>query len=144
MAQVNAYLTYNGNCEEAFTFYKLAFGVEFSYIGKFKDMPPMEGKTMSETDGEKVMHVSLPISKETTIFGSDANEEYGGIPIIGNNISLSINAESEAEADKLFKALSAGGKITMPLEKTFWDAYFGMFTDKFGINWMINYDYIKA
>lgn len=139
MAQVNPYLTFNGNCEEAFTFYKSVFGGEFPYIGRFKDMP--SDKPLPPEAADLIMHVSLPISKETTIMGSDSSEAFGHVTKMGDNISLSINTESEEEATRLFNALSAGGKITMPLGKTFWGAYFGMFTDKFGINWMVNYDY---
>lgn len=145
MAQVNPYLTFDGKCEEAFLFYKSVFGGEFSYIGKFKDMPPMEGHPpLSESDGNKTMHVSLPISKETILMGSDSLESFGQTTVVGNNYAVSINTESQEEADKLFNGLSAGGKTTMPMEKTFWGAYFGMFTDKFGIHWMINFDEVKS
>ena len=92
--------------------------------------------------GELIMHVSLPISKETVLMGSDTSEAFGQqAAIAGTNFSVSINTESEAEAQKLFDGLSNGGKVTMPLEKTFWGAFFGMFIDKFGILWMVNYDY---
>jgi len=141
MAQVNPYLTFKGNCEEAFKFYQSVFGGEFPYIGKFKDMPPTEGcAPLSEEDGEKIMHVCLPISKETVLMGSDSSEAFGQTTVIGNNYAISINTDSQEEADKLFNGLSAGGKITMPMEKTFWGAYFGMFTDKFDIHWMVNFD----
>jgi PhnB protein len=141
MAQVNPYLTFGGNCEEAFNFYKSVFGGEFPYIGRFNEMPPMEGcPEMPAAEGNKIMHVSLPISKETTLMGSDSSEAFGQANVAGNNFSISINADSIEEADKLFNGLSAGGKVTMPMDKTFWGAYFGMFTDKFGINWMVNHD----
>jgi PhnB protein len=140
MATVNTYITYDGNCEEAFNFYKSVFGGEFSYLGKFKDMPPMDGKTCTPADAEKIMHVSLPISKETVLMGSDSFEAFGGKTVYGNNFSLSIGAESKEEADKLFQALSAGGKVGMPMEDAFWGDYFGTFTDKFGVNWMVNFD----
>lgn len=141
MAQVNPYITFNGTCEAAFNFYKSVFGGEFPYIGKFKDMPPTEGKTMPHEAGEKIMHISLPISSETILMGSDTGGEWASHFKEGNNIAISINTESEEEATKLFNGLSAGGSVTMPLNKTFWGAFFGMFTDKFGINWMVNYDY---
>jgi PhnB protein len=143
MALVNPYLTFNGNCEEAFTFYKSVFGGEFPYIGRFKDMPPTDGMNVPESEGEKIMHVSLQISKETSLMGSDSSEAFGQATIVGNNFSISINADSEEEADKLFNALGEGGQIKMPLGKTFWGSYFGMVTDKFGIAWMMSYDYIK-
>lgn len=141
MAQINPYLTFGGNCEEAFNFYKSVFGGEFPYIGRFNEMPPMEGRPeLSAEEGAKIMHVSLPISKETILMGSDSSEAFGQTNVHGTNFSISINTDSEEEADKLFNGLSAGRKVTMPMEKTFWGAYFGMFTDKFGINWMVNYD----
>lgn len=139
MAQVNAYLNFNGNCEAAFTFYKNAFGTEFEYIGRFKDMP--SEVELSEEEGNKVMHVTLRISEETVLMGSDTNESFGPAATFGNNISISINTSSEEEANDLFNKLSTDGTVTMPLAKTFWGAYFGMFIDKFGINWMVNYDY---
>jgi PhnB protein len=137
MTTVNAYLTFLGNCEAAFNFYKSVFGGDFTYIGRFKDMPSEQ--SLPEEDQEKIMHVSLPIGS-TVLMGSDTAGSWGGNTIFGNNISLSINAESREEADRLFNGLSAGGKVTMPMEKTFWGAYYGMFVDKFGINWMVNFD----
>ena len=145
MATVNPYLTFNGTCEAAFLFYKSVFGGEFPYIGKFKDMPPSDGcPEMSEADKEKIMHVSLPISTETVLMGSDSMDAMGQTITVGNNFSISINATSKEEADDLFNGLSTDGKVVMPMNKTFWGAYFGMFTDKFGINWMINFDEAPA
>lgn len=140
MATVNPYLIFNGNCEEAFLFYKSVFGGEFPYIGKFGDMPADENTPkLSESDANRVMHVTLPIGKETLLMGSDSNTASGDVKF-GHNISISINTDSIAEADKLFNGLSAGGHVSMPMNKTFWGAYFGMFTDKFGIDWMVNFD----
>lgn len=140
MATVNVYLTFNGNCEEAFLFYQSVFGGEFPYIGKFKDMPQEEGNKMDPAMAEKIMHVSLPISKETCIMGSDTGGEWASSYKEGNNFSISINASSKEEADRLFKGLSAGGNVTMPMDNTFWGDYFGMWTDKFGINWMMSFN----
>ena len=127
MASVNVYLTFNGNCREAFDFYKSVFGGEYPYIGTFGEMPPSEeGKEISEEEKNKIMHVSLPISRETILMGSDTGGEWASQFKAGNNFSISINAESKEEADTLFAGL--------------WGAYFGMFTDKFGIGWMVNYD----
>jgi len=137
MTQVVPYLTFNGNCEEAFNFYKSVFGGEFPYLGRFKEMPPQDGKTVTGAEGEKIMHVSLPIGNGF-IMGSDSSEAFGQATKIGNNFSLSVNADTKPDADKLFKALSAGGKITMPMEDTFWGSYFGMLTDKFDIQWMVS------
>ena len=141
MTTVNVYLTFNGNCEEAFNFYKSVFGGEFPYIGRYKDMPPQEGQKMDNKDAEKIMHVSLAISKETVLMGSDTGGEWASSYSQGNNFSISINTDKKAEADRLFNGLSAGCKIMMPLDKAFWGSLFGMFTDKFGINWMMSYDY---
>lgn len=141
MATVNVYLTFNGNCEEAFNFYKSVFGGEFPFIGRFKDMPPQPGQPPMPPEAmEKIMHVTLPISRETMLLGSDTGGEWAANFQAGNNFSISINTESRAEADTLFNGLSAGGTITMPMNLTFWGAYFGMFTDKFGISWMVNFD----
>lgn len=140
MAKVNPYLVFNGNCEEAFLFYKSVFGTEFSQISKFSDMPPADGQVISESDKNLVMHVSLPISNETNLFGSDANSMSGDVKM-GDNISISIDADSKENADALFNGLSAGGNIKMPIATTFWNAYFGMFQDKFGIHWMVNFDF---
>lgn len=139
MAAINPYLIFNGNCEEAFLFYKSVFGGEFPYIGKFKDMPSDENSPkLSEADANKIMHVCLPIG-DTMLMGSDSDENSGEVTF-GNNFSVSINTESTEEADRIFNALSAGGHAYMPMNKTFWGAYFGMFVDKFGINWMVNFD----
>lgn len=142
MTSVNSYLTFNGNCEEAFNFYKSAFGGDFTYIGRYKDMPPADDKYFPPQDGEKIMHISLPVSAETILMGSDSSETIKNATVFGNNVALSISTDSTESADKLFNSLSAGGQVKMPMEKTFWGAYFGMFTDKFGIHWMVNYDEI--
>jgi PhnB protein len=142
MATVNPYLIFNGNCEAAFLFYQSVFGGEFPYLGRFGEMPPSDDPNCPPPPAEeanRIMHVSLPISKETILMGSDSTSQSGDV-IVGTNISVSINAESRAEADKLFNGLSAGGNVIMPMTNTFWGAYFGMFTDKFGINWMVNFD----
>ena len=141
MASVNVYLNFNGNCEEAFNFYKSVFGGDFPYIGRFKDMPPQEGMPPLPAEmGNKIMHVSLPISKETMLMGSDTGGEWAPSFVQGNNFSISINAASKEEADRLFAGLSNGGKVTMPLADTFWGDYFGMWEDKFGVNWMMSYN----
>lgn len=141
MATVNPYLIFNGNCEAAFLFYQSVFGGEFPYMGRFGEMPPSDDPNCPPPADEanRIMHVSLPISKETILMGSDSTSQSGDV-IVGANVSVSINTESRAEADKLFNGLSAGGNVIMPMTNTFWGAYFGMFTDKFGINWMVNFD----
>ena len=139
MMKINPYLNFDGNCEEAFSFYKSVFGGEFLYMGRFEDIPPQEGMPlMPEEFKKRIMHVSLQVG-ETVLMGSDTGGDCGGPGfIVGNNINLSVGADSRSEADKLFSALSKGGKILMPMEEMFWGEYFGMFTDKFGINWMIS------
>lgn len=140
MATANVYLTFNGNCEEAFNFYKSVFGGEFAFMGRFKDMPPSEdGKGMSGADAERIMHVMLPLSKETSLMGSDTGGEWAAHFKQGNNMSVSITAGSKSEADKLFNGLAKDGQVTMPMNDTFWGSYFGMLTDKFGINWMMSF-----
>lgn len=138
MTVVNPYLTFQGNCEEAFNYYREVFGGEFSYLGRFGEMPPQEGVSISEDQANKIMHMSLPISKETILMGSDAGGEWAPDLVVGNNITLSVTAESKEDADRFFELLSDGGKVTMPMDQTFWGDYFGMCTDKFGINWMIS------
>ena len=144
MATVNIYLTFNGNCEEAFKFYQSAFGMEISYMGRFKDMPPGEGTKLKPGEENRIMHVTLPISKETMLMGSDTGGEWASGYTQGNNFSISITADNKEEAEKLFKGLSAGGTVTMPLAKTFWADSFGMVTDKFGISWMISFSEAKS
>lgn len=142
MATVNPYLIFNGTCEAAFLFYQSVFGGEFPYMGRFGEMPPSDDPNcppLAAEEANRIMHVSLPISKETILMGSDSTSQSGGV-IVGTNFSVSINTESKTEADKLFNGLSAGGTVIMPMTSTFWGAYFGMFTDKFGINWMVNFD----
>jgi len=140
MTTVNVYLTFDGNCEMAFDFYKSVFGGEFPYLARYKEMPPQEGTLPIEGEaGEKIMHVSLPISNETMLMGSDAGGEWAGKVSQGTNFAISISADSKDEAIRLFNGLSNGGQVTMPLSDTFWGDYFGMFTDKFGINWMVSF-----
>lgn len=139
MTTINVYLTFDGNCEEAFNFYKTVFGGKFSYIGKFRDIPPSEDvQSIPEEFLDRIMHVGLPISKETVLMGSDT---IGGPPFVkGNNFSISINTDSKENADNYFKKLSEGGNITMPMNDTFWGDYFGACEDKFSINWMISFN----
>lgn len=139
MTTINIYLTFNGNCEDAFNFYKSVFGGNFSHIGRFKDMPENPKYPVAESDKEKVMHVSFPIGN-SVLMGSDTGGEWSTHFNQGNNFSVSINTDSKEEADRLFSELSKGGKVSMPMNKTFWDSYFGMFTDKFGIQWMVSFD----
>jgi len=139
MATTNTYLNFDGNCEAAFTFYKGVFGGEFTYIGRFGDMPVNDEYTVPEADKNKIMHVSLPIGS-SVLMGSDCGGDWAPTFVQGNNFSVSISANSKEEADSIFEALSTNAKITMPLETTFWGDYFGMLIDQFGINWMMSYN----
>lgn len=141
MTTINVYLNFKGNCEDAFNFYKSVFGGEFSYVGKFGEMPPQEGMPpMPPEMANQIMHISLPISKETTLMGSDTGGEWAPHFLQGNNFSISVNTDSKDNADRFFNGLSAEGQVIMPMADTFWGDYFGMFTDKFGVNWMISFN----
>ena len=140
MTTINPYIVFNGTCEDAFNFYKSIFGGDFPYVGRFSEMPENPDCVISEEEKNKIMHISLPIGKETILMGSDSSEAFGEASVVGNNFSISINTDSRDEATRLFDHLSENGTIKMPLNKTFWGSYFGMFTDKFGIHWMVSFD----
>jgi len=137
MATINTYLNFNGNTEEVFNFYKDAFRGEFTTLQRFGETPGCEEMPLTEKD--KIMHVALPIGGNV-LMGTDVPESRGKVNH-GTGMSISINTESEQETRDLFEKLSKGGHVEMPLDKMFWGALFGMFTDKFGIQWMVNYDY---
>ncbi len=139
MAQINPYLHFNGNAEEAFMFYKSVFGGEFAMISRFKDMA-MPDQPFSENEANKIMHIALPIGKNDVLMASDVPDVLGQVSENENRIKISISAESKDEADKLFKGLSSGGTIEMPIADSPWGSYFGMFRDKFGIEWMVDFD----
>ena len=140
MTTINPYLVFKCNCEDAFNFYKSVFGGEFGYIGRYKNVPQTDRQIFPLEADEKIMHVSLPISTETILMGCDSMEAYGQSIVSENNFSLPITTDNQKEADQLFHELSAAGQIKMSMNKTFWGAYFGMATDKFGINWMISFE----
>ncbi|MFV0590416.1 MAG: VOC family protein [Draconibacterium sp.] len=140
MAKINVYLLFNGDCEEAFNFYRSAFGGEFQMISRFKDMPQVEGQPAADSElSERIMHISLPVSNETVLMGSDGDGDWSAQHKVGNNFSVSVSAESKKEADRLFNALSAGGLVTLAMQKTFWGEYFGMLIDKFEVGWMVGW-----
>jgi PhnB protein len=138
MAQINPHINFNGNAEEAFTFYKSVFGGEFAKIMRFKDLSSPEFP-VSENEANKIMHIALPIGKNV-LMANDVPEILGRVNENENRSKISISAESKEEADKLFIGLSAGGTIEMPITDSPWGSYFGMFRDKFGIEWMVDYD----
>ncbi len=135
MATINPYLNFDGNCEEAFNFYKSVFGGEFTEMNRFSEMP--DASALSPADAHRIMHITLPIGGDTVLMGSDTPPGMG-VSSNGSNITISIQTSDNAETDRLYRGLSAGGQITMPLSQTFWGARFGMWTDRFGIQWMIN------
>ncbi|MFA7359584.1 MAG: VOC family protein [Candidatus Kapaibacterium sp.] len=142
MAKINTYLNFPRNTEEAFNFYKSVFGGDFleGKIMRFGEVPPIEGRPpLPEEDKNLVMHVALPILGGHLLMGSDAPESMGFTVNKGNNVYISIHTDSRAQADDLFAKLTEGGVVEMPMADMFWGDYFGSFTDKFGIKWMINY-----
>lgn len=139
MAQINPYIHFNGNAEEAFTFYKSVFGGEFAMISRFKDMSFL-GITEDDKEANKIMHIALPIGKHNVLMGSDTPESLGKHNENENRSKISISAESKEEADRLFNGLSAGGQIEMPISDSPWGSYFGMLRDKFGFEWMVDFD----
>jgi len=136
MATIITNLNFNGNTEEAFNFYKSVFGGEFTAVQRFKDTPHADKIPADEM--EKIMHVALPIGGNI-LMGTDITNSTPRV-VFGTNSPISIDADSKEESDKLYYGLSAGGKIGMPLEKMFWGAYFGFFTDKVGVQWMVSFN----
>ena len=143
MAKINPYIHFNGNAEEAFNFYKSVFGGEFAMVSRFKDFPNPENP-ISQSEENKIMHIALPIGN-TVLMGSDTPEFMGKHNENENRSKICISADSKEEADKIFNGLSAGGTVEMPMLDSPWGAYFGMFRDKYGFEWMINFDkkYVK-
>ena len=139
MAQINPYIHFNGNAEEAFTFYKSVFGGEFAIISRFKDFSNPEFP-ISENEANRIMHIALPIGQHSVLMASDTPEIMGTHNENETRSKISISAESKEEADKLFNGLSAGGQIEMPISDSPWNSYFGMFRDKFGVEWMVDFD----
>ena len=138
MALINPYINFNGNAEEAFNFYKSVFGGEFALIVRFKDMPNPEFP-IAENEANKIMHIALPIG-QNVLMGNDVPEMLGKVNENENRSKISVSAQSREEADKLFNGLSAGGSIEMPIADSPWGSYFGMFRDKYGIEWIVDFD----
>ena len=138
MATINPHINFNGNAEEAFNFYKLVFGGEFAKIIRFKDLSG-SGLSIAENESNKIMHISLPIGN-SFLMGNDVPEILGSTNERENRSKIVISAESKEEADRLFNGLSAGGEMEMPISDSPWGSYFGMFRDKYGIEWMVDFD----
>jgi PhnB protein len=137
MATINPYINFNGNAEEAFEFYKSVFGGEFSRVVRFKDLK-VPGFQPPENEMNKMMHIALPIGKNI-LMANDVPARMGRVNENEHRSKISVSAESRAEADKLFTGLSAGGNVEMPMGDSPWGTYFGMFRDKYGIEWMIEF-----
>ena len=138
MAQINPHINFNGNAEEAFTFYKSVFGGEFATIVRFKDMSSPEFP-VADKEANKIMHIALPVGKNV-LMANDVPESMGRTNENENRSKISISAESKEEADKLFNGLSEGGQVEMTIADSPWGSYFGMFRDKYGIEWMVDFD----
>jgi PhnB protein len=138
MALINPHINFNGNAEEAFNFYKSVFGGEFAMIIRFKDMSSDEFP-VAEKEANKIMHIALPIGKNV-LMANDVPESMGRVNENENRSKISVSAESREEADKIYNGLSAGGAIEMPIGDSPWGSYFAMFRDKYGIEWMVDFD----
>jgi PhnB protein len=140
MAKVSVYLNFNRTTEEAFVFYKTVFGTEFiGEVARMGDVPTMEGQPpIADADKNLVMHVALPLLGDFVLMGTDAPESMGFEVNYGNNVYINLEPDTREEADRLYRALSEGGKAEMPMQDMFWGAYYGSCTDKFGIQWMVN------
>lgn len=139
MASIYPYIHFNGNAEEAFTFYQSVFGGHFTNLVRFKDMN-FEGAPNFEKEADKIMHIALPIGQHSVLMGSDTPEQLGKHNEMETRSKISISTDSKEEADKIFHSLSNGGQIEMPIQDSPWGSYFGMFRDKFGIEWMVEFD----
>jgi PhnB protein len=138
MAQINPHINFNGNAEEAFNFYKSVFGGEFAKIMRFKELASADFP-VSAHEENKIMHIALPIG-QSILMANDVPESMGSTNENENRSKIVITAENKEEAEKLFNGLSSGGQIEMPMSDSPWGTYFGMFRDKYGIEWMVDFD----
>ncbi len=142
MATINPWINFNGNAEEAFTFYKSVFGGEFRKIIRFKDIATAEFP-IPETEADKIMLITLPIGMNTMLMANDVPSFMGKVNENENRSKISVTAESKEEADKLFNGLSAGGQVEGPMSNSPWGSYAGMFRDRYGIEWMVEFPAAK-
>ncbi|HTN45737.1 MAG TPA: VOC family protein [Flavipsychrobacter sp.] len=138
MALINPHINFNGNAEEAFSFYRSVFGGSFTKIVRFRDISSPE-YPVPEKELDKIMHIALPIGKNT-LMGNDVPESMGSVNEMENRSKIAVSAVSREEADRLFNGLSAGGTVEVPFDESTPEGYFGMFRDKFGIEWMVDFD----
>jgi PhnB protein len=139
MKAINPWINFNGNAEEAFTFYKSVFGGEFAKIVRFKDLASDEFP-IPENEANKIMYIALPIGKNNVLVANDVPEFMGRVNENENRSKIFVNTESRDEADKIFNGLSAGGDVEGPIGDSPWDTYAGMFRDKYGIEWIVQFD----
>jgi PhnB protein len=139
MKSINPWINFNGNAEEAFTFYKSVFGGEFKKIVRFKDLAGPEFP-VADKEANKVMYIALPVGKNNVLVANDVPESMGRTNENENRSKILVSVESREEADKIFNGLSAGGNIEGPIGDTPWDSYAGMFRDKYGIEWIVESD----
>jgi PhnB protein len=137
MTRLDPYLNFNGNTEEAFMYYRSVFGGEFLTLMRFGDMPGSE--KMNVHDRKKIMHVALPVGDSNILMGTDALESMNQKLTLGDNFSISITSDNEAEVKRMFDALAADGTVIMPLSSESWSPLFGILKDKYGVQWMLNY-----
>jgi PhnB protein len=139
MRAINPWINFNGNAEEAFTFYRSVFGGEFSKIVRFKDLAGT-GFPISAEDANKIMHIALPIGKNNVLIANDVPSFLGRVDENENRSKIVVSADSREEADKIFNGLSAGGNVEMPINDSPWGTYASMFRDKYGIEWIVEFD----
>ncbi len=135
---INPWINFNGNAEEAFTFYKSVFGGEFAKVIRFKDLATPEFP-VAEQDANKIMLITLPIGKSNMLMANDVPEVLGKVNENENRSKIAVHTETKEEADKLFNGLSAGGNIEVPMSDGPWGSYAGMFRDKYGIEWVVEF-----
>jgi len=141
MARIHPHLLFPGNAEAAFEFYRSVFGGQFERVMRMSDLPANPGSPISEKEARKILHIALPIGASGLLMGSDVGQPFENETLVtGNRYTLSLQAESSEEADRLFAGLSAGGIVEMPMTESPWNSYFGMFADRYGIQWMIDHD----
>ncbi|HRN73182.1 MAG TPA: VOC family protein [Ginsengibacter sp.] len=138
MAQINPYINFNGNAEEAFEFYRSIFGGTFKRVIRFKDLPSA-GFEVTAAEADKIMHIALPIG-HNTLMANDVPEFMGRVNENENRSKIAVSVESREEADRIFNKLSEGGQVEMPIGDSLWNTYFAMFRDKYGLEWVIEYD----
>lgn len=139
MKAINPWINFNGNAEEAFNFYKSVFGGEFAKIVRFRDLSNAEFP-MAENDADKIMYIALPIGKNNVLVANDIPDFMGRVNENENRSKIFVNTESHDEADRIFNGLSAGGEVEGPIGESPWDTYAGMFRDKYGIEWIVEFD----